>query len=115
MRKHHKNIQRKVQTNFELTKHVGERAYERFNLSLDRVQEIVQRSKTVNLQNNWNFGEAIAKRAFGMANDPTCTCYLRVNTFFDAVFVIDQHDNAVVTTYKLSEAKTYQQYMQDGF
>lgn len=112
MRKHHKNIQRKVQTNFELTKHVGERAYERFNMSLEQVQQIVQRSKTVTLANNWHFNsEAIAKRAFGMANDPTCKCYLRVNTFFDAVFVIDQTDQSVVTTYKLSEAKTYQDYL----
>ena len=88
---------------------VSDHAIEQFNLRFGTTVNLIDsfiRSKQANLQNSNRFGKVIAERVYAKIKyTPNQSLY--VNSFTDQVFVVDFHTNAIVTTYKLSEAKSH--------
>ena len=84
--------------------HFIEQLHNRFGISINAKDSFL-RAKQVNTQNSIKFGKTIANRVYAkMQYEPNQKLY--INAYYDQVFVVDFHTNMIVTTYKLSEAKS---------
>ena len=96
-------------TKNKLSVSVSEHAIEQFNLRFGtavNMSESFIRSKQATLQNSIKFGKVISERVFAKIKyTPSQSLY--INTFTDQVFVVDYHTSTIITTYKLSEAKSH--------
>ena len=91
---------------FSLTFHSIERLEERFNLSIEKIQDSFQRSKMLNTQNSVKFGKTYVKRVFNKEiHEPNQK--LLVNPFYDMTFVIDQTNNTIITIYSFSKGNEF--------
>ena len=87
-----------------VSEHFVEQLYERFGMTIN-VKDSFTRAKQVNIYNCNKFGKTIAERVIGKHKyEPNQKLY--VNSYYDQVFVVDFATNMLVTTYKLSEAKS---------
>ena len=88
--------------NFSLTFHSVERLEERFQLSIEKIQDSFQRSKMLNTQNSMKYGKAYVKRVFQKSiHEPNQS--LLVNPYYDMTFVIDNTNNTIITIYSYSK------------
>lgn len=92
----------KNQKTFSLSFHSIERLEERFQLSIEKIQDSFQRSKMLNTQNSVKYGKTYVKRVFEKSiHEPNQK--LLVNPYYDMTFVIDQHTNTIITIYSYSK------------
>ena len=84
--------------------HFIDQLQNRFGIEVN-VKDSFLRAKQANNQNAIKFGKTIADRVYAKAQyEPNQKLY--INTYYDQVFVVDFSTNMIVTTYKLSEAKS---------
>ena len=98
---------KKGKVNLTVSEHFVEQFNLRFGMTVNVVDSF-QRSKQVNRDNCIKFGKTITERVMGkLMYEPNQALY--INSYYDQVFVVDFHTNLLVTTYKLSEAKSHYQ------
>jgi hypothetical protein len=98
---------KKGKVNLTVTEHFVDQFKLRFGMTVNVVDSF-QRAKQVNRDNCIKFGKTISERLYGFLQyAPNQTMY--VNAYYDQVFVVDFATKRLVTTYKLSEAKSHYQ------
>ena len=95
----------KGKVSLEVSEHFVDQFKMRFGMQVN-VKDSFQRAKQVNYDNCIKYGRAIAERVMGkLQYEPNQVLY--INSYYDQVFVVDFATKQLVTTYKLSEAKSH--------